>query len=147
MHLTDEQIGGQLHEKGLRVTAPRVAILGAMLDAGCPLSESQIAEQLGDTAPDKTTIYRTLMCLVEADLVHKAFVQHRQWYFEMAHHCSTHQCHPHFTCIRCQRTECLHDVTTPLVQLPRGMTMTRQQIRIEGVCTECCSNSKDKKIR
>jgi Fur family ferric uptake transcriptional regulator len=134
---TNAPIDGLLREKGLRVTAPRLTILSALLEAGSPLTESQLAVRLGDTAPDKTTIYRTLMSLVEADLVHKAFVQHRQWYFEPAHHCTTHQCHPHFTCIRCDQTVCLHDVNTPLIQLPKGMTMTRQQIRIEGVCATC----------
>lgn len=137
MSPVDDQIGKLLRQKKLRVTAPRAAILGTLLGAGSPLSESQIAARLGENAPDKTTIYRTLISLVEADLVHKAFVQHRQWYFEPAHHCTAHQCHPHFTCIRCQRTECLHHVTAPLVHLPKGMTMTRQQIRIEGICAVC----------
>ncbi len=126
-----------LRQKRLRITAPRVAILQTLLEAGCPLSETDIAGRLGDDAPDKTTIYRTLMTLIEADIVHKAFVQHRQWYFEPAHHCSAHQCHPHFTCIRCNRTECLHGVAAPLVTLPNGLTMHRQQIRIEGICAAC----------
>ncbi len=137
MNPSSNQIDEVLREKRLRVTAPRVAILQTLLNAGCPLSESQIAARLGNAAPDKTTIYRTLMSLVEADVVHKAFVQHRQSYFEMAHHCTAHQCHPHFTCIRCDQTECLHGVSAPLVTLPKGMTMTRQQIQIEGICAAC----------
>ncbi len=140
MQIADEQICGLLREKGLRVTAPRIAILAVMLNAGCPITESTIAASLAPTAPDKTTIYRTLMSLVEVDLVHKAFVQQRQWHFELAHHCTTHQCHPHFTCIQCQQTECLHGVAAPLIQLPKGLTMTRQQIRIEGICVNCSKN-------
>jgi len=130
-------IGELLRQKRLRVTAPRVAILQTLLEAGCPLSEADIAERLGGNAPDKTTIYRTLISLVQAEVVHKAFVQHRQWHFEPAHRCSAHQCHPHFTCIRCHRTECLYGVVVPLVELPDGLTMHRQQIRIEGICAAC----------
>lgn len=134
---TPKPIGELLRQRRLRVTAPRLAILQTLLEAGCPLSEADIAARLGAAAPDKTTIYRTLMSLVQADIVHKAFVEHRQWHFEPAHHCTTHQCHPHFTCIRCKRTECLHGVTAPLVTLPDGLTMHRQQIRIEGICADC----------
>lgn len=139
----DSSLGAQTHaiamlrQHRLRITAPRVAVMAAMLQAGCPLTQLQIAQRLGDQAPDKSTIYRTLVTLIETNLVHKAFVQQRQWHFEPAHHCTAIQCHPHFTCIRCRRTECLHGVAAPLVELPSGMTMHRQQIRIEGVCKTC----------
>lgn len=134
-----EQAAAMLRSKRLRVTPPRVAVMSVLLEAGCPLAPQEIAARLGSTAPDKTTIYRTLMSLVETDLAHKAFVQQRQWYFELAHHCSRHQCHPHFTCVHCHRTECLIGVETPLVKLPEGAKMVRQQIRIEGLCTVCCT--------
>jgi Fur family transcriptional regulator, ferric uptake regulator len=137
MASADEQVAAMLHNKGLRHTAPRVAVMRVLLEAACPLTHHQIAERLGSEAPNKTTIYRILMSLVETDLVHKVFVQERQWHFELAHHCSEHQCHPHFTCTRCQRTECLHDVAIPLVELPEGLTMQRQQIQIEGLCSHC----------
>lgn len=126
-----------LRQKQLRVTAPRVAVIAAILQSKRPLTQQQIAAQIGDHSPNKTTIYRTLMSLIDANLVHKAFVQQRQWHFELAHHCTSIQCHPHFTCIRCHRTECLHGVSSPLVDLPKGMTMHRQQIRIEGICSAC----------
>lgn len=134
----NEQAVAMLRNKQLRVTTPRVAVLAALLEGGCPLTRQQIAERLGGAAPDKTTIYRTLMSLVETNLAHKAFVQQRQWHFEPAHHCSQHQCHPHFTCVRCHRTECLIGTETPLVKLPEGFIMYRQQIRIEGLCPACC---------
>ena len=134
---TEQQAAALLREHHFRVTAPRVGVMAALLDAGCPLTRQQITDRLAGAAPDKTTIYRTLMSLVEADLAHKVFVQQRQWHFEPAHHCSALQCHPHFTCLRCRRTECLHGVSAPLVKLPKGLTMHRQQIRIEGLCALC----------
>lgn len=126
-----------LKSANLRRTSPRLAILHALLEAQSPLTQDQIAEQLGSDAPNKTTIYRTLMYLVEKDLVHKAYVEERTWHYELAHHCGKHQCHPHFTCSQCQQTECLTDVHAPLVELPEGYTMQRQQIRIEGICQNC----------
>ena len=138
---TNPQAAAMLHKKRLRITTPRLAVVEALWEAGCPLTQHQIADRLGAASPNKTTIYRTLISLMEADLVHKVFVQERQWHFELAHHCTEHQCHPHFTCTRCQRTECLYDVAIPLVQLPEGLVMYRQQIRIEGLCTACGKQS------
>lgn len=126
-----------LNSVKLRQTAPRIEILKALLAAHAPITQEQIADQIGSAAPNKTTIYRTLMSLVEKDLVHKAYLQERTWHFELAHQCSTHQCHPHFTCSRCQRTQCLPEVSIPLVKLPKGYAMQRQQVRIEGICRDC----------
>ncbi len=136
----DQQAIALLRENRLRATGGRVAVLATLLEAGRPLTRQQIADRLGGQAPDKATIYRALQRLVDSDLVHRAFVQQRQWYFEPAHRCGATQCHPHFTCVQCRRTDCLHDVAAALVTLPDGMTLLRQQIRIEGICASCCDN-------
>ena len=129
-----------LNSVNLRQTQPRVAILKILLKSDAPITQEQIAEQIGDAAPNKTTIYRTLMHLVEKDLVHKAYLEERTWHFELAHQCGEHQCHPHFTCSTCQQTQCLPEVTIPLVQLPKGYFMQRQQVRVEGICSNCQKN-------
>ena len=126
-----------LNSVNLRQTQPRIEILSALLKASAPVTQEQIAEQIGISAPNKTTIYRTLMNLVDKNLVHKAYLEERTWHFELAHHCGEHQCHPHFTCSSCQQTRCLPEVSMPLVQLPKGYVMERQQVRIEGVCCDC----------
>lgn len=126
-----------LNSVNLRQTQPRVAILTVLLTADAPLSQEQIAEQIGTAAPNKTTIYRNLMNLVDKDLVHKAYLEERTWHFELAHHCGRHQCHPHFTCSVCQQTQCLPEVAMPLVELPEDYVMQRQQVRIEGICGDC----------
>ena len=129
-----------LNSVNLRQTQPRVAILDILLKADTPVTQEQIAEQIGDFAPNKTTIYRTLMNLVEKNLVHKAYLEERTWHFELAHHCGEHQCHPHFTCSQCQQTQCLPELAMPLVQLPKGYVMQRQQVRVEGICSNCRKN-------
>lgn len=126
-----------LHASNLRRTEPRIAILAAMLKANAPVTQEQIAKYIGPSAPNKTTIYRTLMNLVEKDLVHRAYLEDRTWHFELAHHCGVHQCHPHFTCSQCQQTQCLPQVAVPLIELPDGYIMQRQQVRVEGVCSSC----------
>ena len=121
----------------LRQTGPRLAILNVLLSAKAPLAREQITEQIGADAPNKTTIYRTLTHLVEKNLVHQAYLEDRTWHFELAHQCGKHQCHPHFTCHQCRKTQCLTGVKSPLVELPEGFVMQRQQIHIEGICEKC----------
>jgi Fur family ferric uptake transcriptional regulator len=126
-----------LQSAGLRQTEPRAAILNVLLAANAPLTREQIAERIGDSAPNKTTIYRTLMNLVAKGVVHKAYLEQRTWHFELARHCGQFQCHPHFTCTQCQQTHCMTSVSAPLLELPKGYHMERQSIRITGICPAC----------
>jgi len=130
-----------LQSVNLRQTAPRLAILRVLLNADSPLTQEQIADQIGPDAPNKTTIYRTLTHLVETNLVHQVYLEDRTWHFELAHQCGTHQCHPHFKCSECLRTQCLTGIHSPLVELPDGFQMQRQQVHIEGICPDCQTKS------
>jgi Fur family transcriptional regulator, ferric uptake regulator len=130
----------------LRQTEPRLAILRVLLKANTPLTQEQIADETSPDAPNKTTIYRTLTQLVEKNLVHQAYIEDRTWHFELAHNCGKHQCHPHFTCNECFQTQCLTDSTIPLVELPKGFSMQRQQIHIDGICPDCRIKHKTKEI-
>ena len=133
-----------LKECGLRITAPRTAVLAALLDASSPLTQEQIAESIGPDGPNKTTIYRTLLSLTEQNLIHKAFIKDRVWHFELAHHCGRHQCHPHFTCVKCNQTRCLTGIHPPLIKdLPAGYQVIRQQVRLEGLCDRCRQSEAD----
>jgi Fe2+ or Zn2+ uptake regulation protein len=122
----------------LYCTQGRIAILKVLLKAGGPLRQEQIAERLEKRHPDKVTIYRTLQSLLGAGLVHKAYLQKRTWYFELAHKCSENQCHPHFTCTSCGDTHCLTEMSLPMAKSPhRGFVIRRQQVRLEGLCPAC----------
>ncbi|MFA5554448.1 MAG: transcriptional repressor [Phycisphaerae bacterium] len=127
-----------LDDAKLRKTAPRVQILKALLDVAVPLTQEQIAEKIGKNSPDKVTIYRSLENFVEAGLVHKAYLQERVWHYELSHHCSSIQCHPHFTCTNCGATRCLWGKSPALVEgLEKGYVIHRQQVRLEGLCPKC----------
>ena len=126
-----------LKEAGLYCTTPRLAILQALLEADGPLSQDAIAQTLSST-PDKATIYRTLTSLMEANLVHKAYIDERAAYYETADHCSDSQCHPHFTCTVCGKTHCLTDLKIPMAPADhQGFQIKRQQVRLEGICPAC----------
>ena len=132
-----QRIKGLLDGAGLYKTRARYGILQVLMEAGVPMSQVQIAETLAGQA-DRVTIYRTLTSLLDADLVHKAYVDERATFYEMSHHCSDTQCHPHFTCTACGRTQCLFDLKLPPVaERFNGFLIQRQKTRLEGLCPDC----------
>jgi len=134
----DSQARKMLKTANLYCTSGRVAVLNVLIKANKPLNQVQIARRLGKEHFDKVTIYRTLESLTEVGLVHKAFVEKRAAHFELAHHCTKNQCHPHFTCVRCGDTHCLTGMALPMARSPhRGFIIHRQQVRLEGLCPAC----------
>ena len=134
----ESHIRQMLKKVGLYCTGGRVAILKVLMKTGRPLSRAQIAQRLGKKQFDKVTIYRTLASLLKVGLVHRAFMEKRASYFELAHKCSESQCHPHFTCTSCGSTECLTEMSLPMAKSPhKGFVIHRQQVRLEGLCPAC----------
>ncbi len=135
---SDMQARRMLKTAKLYCTESRLTILGILAKADKPLSQDQIAGRSGGRRFDKVTIYRTLESLLQVGLVHKAFMEKRAWHFELAHNCTEHQCHPHFTCSNCGDTHCLTVISLPMAKSPhQGFVIHRQQVRLEGLCPKC----------
>jgi len=134
----DRQACEMLKAANLYLTRSRVAIVKVLLKTATPLTHDQIAVTMERKHLDKVTVYRTLSSLLEAGLVHKAYLDKRAWHFELAGNCTSRQCHPHFTCTNCGGTHCLTDMSVPMPKSPRkGFIISRQQIRLEGLCPAC----------
>ena len=134
----DNHINKMLKSAGLYHTKNRVLILKILFNSNGPISQEQIATQSGSEHFDKVTIYRTLESLVNAGLIHKAFINKRASHYELAHKCTEHQCHPHFTCTNCGSTHCLTDVSLPMAKTNhKGFVINRQQVHLEGLCPAC----------
>lgn len=138
---TLHKVQQMLKSARLRRTKPRSDILTALLEAHQPLTREQIAERIGADAPNKVTIYRAMETFVTADIVHKAFVQDRTWYFELSHHCTTDQCHPHFSCTSCGQTDCLPDLRIPMTADSNGYIIQHQRVQLEGLCPKCSKSA------
>lgn len=135
---TDLEIRNMLKAVKLYRTKVRITILKVLMKTDKPLSQEQIACQLGKNSFDKVTIYRTLESLLKVGLVHKAFIEKRAWHYELAHNCTKSQCHPHFTCTNCGSTHCLIGISLPMAKSPyKGFIIQRQQVRFEGLCPVC----------
>jgi Fur family ferric uptake transcriptional regulator len=133
-----EKIDALLGSAKLKRTEPRKIILEVLLKSGGPKTAEEIISQIGRTGPNRVTVYRTLESMAEAGMVHHAFVDGRSQYYELGDKCTEHQCHPHFVCSDCGRTQCLPDVSVPLASsAPAGFVIHRQQVRLEGLCPDC----------
>lgn len=134
----DDNCRRMLKQASLYCTEARVAILRVLSQAAQPLRQDQIAYRLTGRTRNRVTIYRTLKSLADAGLVHRAFMQKRAWHFELAHHCTASQCHPHFTCLNCGQTHCLKRLSMPMAPKSyKGFVIQHQQVRLEGLCPAC----------
>lgn len=135
---TKKNIDDLLGSVKLRRTGPRRTVLEVLLSGGKPQTVDEIMTAISRGGVNKVTVYRTLETLVTAGLVHRAFVHKRAEHFELADRCTEAQCHPHFTCTSCGKTNCLVEASIPLAKrLEKGFVIHRQQVYLEGLCPRC----------
>jgi Fur family ferric uptake transcriptional regulator/Fur family zinc uptake transcriptional regulator len=133
---------GLLRQAGARVTAARVRVLAALLRAGCPVSQQELARltrQTGLADCDRVTLYRTLNRLREAGLAHAVEGVDGSWRF-CAHSPDTPGCpgnHPHFLCLSCGTMICLTAQRLPRVEVPPGSVVQGKQLVVYGRCGPC----------
>jgi len=136
------KINKLLESASLKKTLPRRKILEEMLNSSKPRTADEIITLLGKNCPNRVTVYRILENLAEYGLVHRAYIERRSQYYELADKCSEHQCHPHFTCTDCGKTSCLPEVSLPMAaNPPAGFVIEHQQVQLAGLCPKC-SHSK-----
>jgi Fur family transcriptional regulator, ferric uptake regulator len=135
---TKEKIDKLLNSAKLKRTEPRRMVLEVLLNAAQPQTADEIVSAIGKAGPNRVTVYRILDSIVEAGIIHRAFVTEGSQHFEMADKCTKHQCHPHFVCTDCGKTSCMHDVSVSLAtSAPAGFVIQRQQVRLQGLCPKC----------
>ena len=132
-----------LHQKGLRITAPRVAVLQLISKAQSPLSHTEVLDKLGNTEWDPATIYRNLVKLREVGLTTIASrADGIDRYAMRGSHDDSHR-HPHFVCEDCGQVTCLPLSATPSVEVHGIWAASMQQatIQFRGECPECIEAS------
>ena len=141
MSMTTDEAKALLKERGLRVTAPRVAVLRVLAAADAPLSHSEAVELLGDADWDPATIYRNLVKLRDAGLapvVSRAGGIDR-YALASSQHAGPHQ-HPHFVCDDCGKVEPFEDeaLEEAIHHIRRkGFSLESHEVTLHGHCAEC----------
>lgn len=129
-----------LRNINMSVTESRREILDLFLkNRGDALRHSDIEKQLDSL--DRVTIYRTLLAFTEKGLIHSIPGSDGTARYALCHgHCADgqhHDNHVHFHCRGCGSTQCLDDVSIPLVKLPKGFFSDQIEMVITGYCNRC----------
>jgi len=128
-----------LQTHGLRVTAPRLAVVGLLTAERSPMTHSAVAERLAHVA-DPATIYRNLVKLTESGLARIASRAEGMARYELVRpEAPPHQAHPHFLCSDCGTVSCLPEDLRPRIQA-RGRwraAIKDAQLQLEGTCPDC----------
>ncbi|MCC6526702.1 MAG: transcriptional repressor [Polyangiaceae bacterium] len=140
-----------IRARGLRATAPRIAVLELLGRARTPQSHATIAEALVGSGWDRATIYRNLVAMTEAGLLRRADLGDHVWRFELRRpgpgaRAPAHERpgrtveHPHFLCDSCGEVTCLSDSAVEIragAAVPRAVRRKRVAIQIQGRCDRC----------
>ena len=142
--MEDKSLLDLLAHRDIRPTAIRLLVLGAMQKANRPLSLSDLETML-DTV-DKSSIFRTLTQFLSHHLVHCVDDGTGSFKYAVCSPdctCGVEDLHTHFHCEQCNRTFCIKNFPTPVVQLPEGFTLSSINHVLKGLCPECAAkNSK-----
>lgn len=130
--------------RGIKPTAVRILVLGALERADCALSLTDLEARLRTV--DKSSIFRSLTLFLAHHLVHcvddgtgmlKYALCPPSCHCGEAGHDGLSDLHTHFRCEHCDRTFCLRGLPVPSVQLPDGFTLTSANYVLVGLCPEC----------
>lgn len=75
-----------LTKAGLKVTAPRVAILNTLINAAAPLTAQEIHQKLVSAKIDQATVYRNLETLTSLKILRPVNFRHDHNHYELASH-------------------------------------------------------------
>lgn len=144
-----EALRARLREAGLRVTAPRVAVLQRLeahqkrQGGGGPVTHGDLAEELAPEGWDRATIYRNLIDLTEVGLVRRSDMGDHVWRFELAAadgQAHEEREHAHFVCDACGDVQCLPAESVKLDVgrgAPRSVKKQAVAIQLRGTCDDC----------
>lgn len=139
MSLTHDQARALLSESALRVTPPRLAVLGVLAAAQRPLSHTEVLRRLGDVRWDPATIYRNLVRLSGAGIAHVVSRADGIDRYVLAKNHSDDHKHAHFICDSCGQIACLPAELTASMSVtgPWAASVQQAMIQLRGECPEC----------
>jgi Fur family transcriptional regulator, ferric uptake regulator len=138
-----ERIGDLLRARGLRRTAPRIAVLATLEPVRGHLSVAEIhrrllgANPIDGPPPDLATIYRTVTTLVELGVLHALTVEGGVTTYGLAE-----DPHHHAVCTRCGAIIEVpaHQLSSALEHAIEGSSFTlseRAGLTLHGLCPNC----------
>jgi Fur family transcriptional regulator, ferric uptake regulator len=134
----------RLRDLGLKVTAPRLAVLRVLELAERPLSHAEVVSRLAlqtsngdDGVWDRATVYRNLIALESVGLVRISSHAGGVGRYELAR--ERKDCtHPHFVCDDCGIVSCLPEAEVVTKRNSRWSKSLRSaEVQFVGRCPSC----------
>jgi Fur family ferric uptake transcriptional regulator len=139
-------VAEHIRRRGARATPARVRVLRLLREVPAPLSHAEIETRLGDMAPDRVTLYRVLVWLVDNGFAHRNADAGRVFRFSAAS-LGEHGTHVHFRCELCGGVYCLDASPPAAPALPPGFSLTRMDFDLRGSCARCASEAMNVRFR
>ena len=141
MSINQDEALALLKQRGLRATAPRLAVLLTLSESKAPLSYSEVLERLQGHPWDPTTIYRNLIKLNEHKLIIVVSRVEGMNRYALSNENGDQHKHPHFICDDCGQISCLSDeLQISLSTLTDGdwvNSIANAVVQLRGECPKC----------
>jgi Fur family ferric uptake transcriptional regulator len=131
-----ENVALLIRRTGARATPTRVRVLSLLRTAPAALTHHEIERALGESVPDRVTLYRVLEWMVACGLAHRNTDARRVFRFSAAP-AGAHGAHSHFRCHDCGRVFCLDTAPPEAPRLPAGFSLSRIELDLRGRCADC----------
>ncbi len=137
-HLDIDEVGRRLHERGLRLSRLKLAVLGELARDDLPLTAEEIAVRIGGET-DPSPLYRCLSSLEEGGIAVRFYLSDgsRRWALSQA--LGGH--HDYFICADCSTIERLADCAlgdaAEQAAAARGASLLDHQVILRGICPSC----------
>lgn len=138
-----DALRARIRSAGLRLTAPRIAVLRRLEQARTPLSHAELMEDLGPQGWDRATVYRNLSDLTDAGIVRRTDVGDHVWRYELRRDEGQGQDaaeHPHFMCVTCGEVKCLPGLKVEFSgtnDTSRSLVGRAIEVQVKGLCERC----------
>lgn len=129
---------------GMRVTAPRTAMLRALAKARAPLAVEEVRRAAGKDA-DLVTAYRTMESMEKIGVVRRHLLESGKNLYEIADPARPEAHHHHVVCRVCGRMEPLEGCQAAVFEktaAKRGFTELTHVLEVYGVCADCAKKTK-----
>jgi Fur family transcriptional regulator, ferric uptake regulator len=144
----EEKFRDFLAGKGLRLTAPRRAVLRAVMEFDAHFGRNRLLGKLKGTGAHRATMFRALPLLVEAGIVRRMRERLDHWHYERV---VGREHHDHLLCVACGR---VIEFTSPAIEREQrrlckkhDFEETTHSFIVRGQCSRCRKKSKDKNTR
>ena len=146
MQLDREGFEKLLREKGLKVTAQRMAVLSALSEkADSHLTAEEIYDLVRVSSPEigLATVYRTIQMLLELKIIDRIYLDDGYVRYEMGHVYEDEDSHHHhhLICVKCGRVMSfqgdLLEEFEKRMEEETGFQIQDHDVKLYGYCTDC----------